>query len=55
MRKLPNIAPGLLPTLESMRTGSTYTTNKSVNINGPINVRDNIDFDRLLKKAKWQL
>lgn len=61
MQRLHSSLPSVLPMLESMRSGQSptnvthSTVNRSVNITGPINVRDDIDFDRLLSRAKWRL
>lgn len=61
MSRLSSSMPSVLPMLENMRTGQNIgnvthsTTNRSVNITGPINIRDGIDFQALLEKAKWKL
>lgn len=61
MARLSSAMPSVLPMLENMRTGQNIgnvthsTTNRSVNINGPINIRDGIDFQALLERAKWKL
>jgi len=55
MKNLPNIAPNLLPALEGLRTGSTISHSKSVNLNGAINIRDNIDLERFISKMLWKL
>lgn len=50
--------PAMIPTLEKIRTGGNVTNstvNRSVNITGPINVRESIDFERLLENARWRL
>ena len=54
MQSLPSLAPNLISSLEGLRTGK-ITNNKSINLNGQINVRDNIDFERMLSKMLWKL
>lgn len=55
------IMPTVLPALEKMRTANqmntTYIThrNKSVNINGPIQIRDDVDFRQMLSRVQWEM
>ena len=46
--------PGIIPTLEGIRTGSqSFDQSRTVAINGPINMGGSVDFDSLIRKAKF--
>lgn len=47
--------PGIVPALESVRGGNTFDQSRSVSINGPINVSESLDFDMLLRRAKFNM
>ena len=54
------IMPTVLPAIEKMRMGQQtttthMTTNKSVNINGPIQIRDDVDFRQMLSRIRWEM
>lgn len=55
------IMPTVLPALEKMRTANQMNTthithrNKSVNINGPIQIRDDVDFRQMLSRVQWEM
>ena len=55
------IMPTVLPAIEKMRTANQMNTthithrNKSVNINGPIQIRDDVDFRQMLSRVQWEM
>lgn len=47
--------PGIVPALESVRAGNSYDQSRRVEISGPINVSEALDFDGLLRKALFRM
>lgn len=47
--------PGIIPTLEGIRGGNTYDQSRSVEISWPISVNESLDFEGLIRRAKFTL
>ena len=45
--------PGIIPALEWVRSGNTYDQSRKVEITGPINMSEALDFESLMRRAKF--
>lgn len=46
--------PGIIPALEGIRNGNTtYDQSRKVEITGPINMSEMLDFESLIRTAKF--
>ncbi len=45
--------PGIVPALEGVRSGNSYDQSRTVAINGPISMSEPLDFEMMIRKAKF--